>query len=165
MKENKVIFNIFLVLNFFNPAFADDDILGIWGGIAVQNSGAGAWTIKMNFSKDGYRIDYPSIPCGGELDLLSSDGYKYIFREKITKDKDNKCVNNGTLILTKLDSDTLGWDWYLPNGTKDAHTEVNKYLDINDYNLEVPKLLADYNQLERKYSNDDSVERKKRDLY
>ena len=156
MNNINAIVSLFLLSSFFSSAFADDDIVGIWGGLGVQNSVDGAWTIKMTISQDGYRIDYPSIPCSGELELLSSNGSEYTFREKITSDKDDKCVDNGTLIVTKLDSDTMVWKWYLPNGTKDTQTQVKKYLNLHEFNLTVPPLLTDYNR-SIKHVGDDSI--------
>ena len=134
--------------------FADNSISGIWGGFGIQDNGS-AWTIKMSMRDSSYKIDYPSIPCGGYLKLLSRSGNKYTFKEKITKHKKN-CIDNGKLVVTIADENTLNWKWYYPSGKTGSSTKVKKYSSLQEFESKVPPLLAEYRKEQKKYSNNDA---------
>jgi len=137
--------------------YAKEELAGVWGGFGVQKNNGNAWTIKMNLSEKGYFIDYPSIPCGGELKLLSSSDNSYTFREVITKNI-NKCTNKGKLVIKLIDNNTLQWDWYYPNNGKlNTQTRVNRYQSNYDYEKKVPPLLAEYNRNKSNYNEDAAV--------
>lgn len=157
MKNRVSILSCALTLTLSNLASAESNIEGIWGGFGVQPDNNSAWTIKMNFSKGAYFIDYPSIPCGGKLKLLSKDGEKYTFREKITKNT-RRCTDNGKLVVSKVDSNTLDWKWYYPSGKLSTHTQVKKYPSNEEYYSKVPALLEEYRSNQSQYSNSDAAE-------
>ncbi len=137
-----------------SAALADNAISGIWGGFGVQDNGS-SWTIKMSMSEGNYNIDYPSIPCGGYLKLVSKNGNEYTFNEKITKHKKN-CTDNGKLVITIADASTLNWKWYYPSGKAGVSTKVKKYSSLQEFNEKVPPLLAEYRKKQKKYSNNDA---------
>ncbi len=151
------ILSCVLALTLSNLASAESNIDGIWGGFGVQSNNNSAWTIKMNFSKGTYSINYPSIPCGGELKLLSKDGDKYTFREKITKNI-RKCTDHGKLVVSMIDHYTLDWKWYYPSDKLSTHTQVKKYPSNEEYYAKVPALLKEYKSNQRKYSDSDAAE-------
>lgn len=138
-------FCLFLTFAFFPyaQAYANSEISGLWGGIGIQSSSS-AWIIKMNFSNDEYLIDYPTIPCGGHLDLLEvTDNETYTFRERITENISN-CTNNGTLRVNLIDQDTMNWEWYYPSGRKGIFTQLKRYEGEKEFNEEVPNVLNEH---------------------
>ncbi len=122
---------LIIYLSASNIAIANDnnssfkDIMGVWTGFAHQKNTGTSWNIKMNFTKNKFDISYPSIPCSGKLTPLLSHSNKYIFQEKITKNQ-TKCVDNGILLLKKLDNNTLSWKWSEENGENTVVTTVKK---------------------------------------
>ncbi len=96
---------------------------GIWEGTGKQ---AGeSWTLKITLSDKEFLVDYPSLKCGGKLEVITSYDNKALFREKITYGK-SLCVDNGKTILTTTDKSEAKYKWYYPNGKLGATGILNK---------------------------------------
>lgn len=93
------------------------DFQGIWEGRGYQYNTSQSWTIKTTIVGNQYKIEYPSLRCGGDLILLNKTANKLEFRERITY---GSCVNNGKTVLTKINANTVKFDWYETNGSKGA---------------------------------------------
>ena len=102
----------------------EDYITGVWTGVGVQENGS-EWTIQMSMGSGQDRIEYSSIPCSGTLELLSQTGSEYVYREKITKHKNN-CVDNGRIVANVIDANTMDWKWYYPNGKIGGTSRITK---------------------------------------
>ncbi len=88
---------------------------GVWEGEGKQYNNKSSWTIKMKIAPDDYKIDYPSLNCGGNLILLSQTNDHIEFREKLTYGR-NRCTDNGKIIISKSEKHKLKWLWYYSNG-------------------------------------------------
>jgi hypothetical protein len=90
---------------------------GIWEGTGYQRNPNENWTIKLTVQNDTYRIDYPSLSCGGEWKLISRDKCAVTFREKLTYGQ-KRCVDNVTVTMQKLNDSQIAV-WYIePNRTR-----------------------------------------------
>lgn len=79
---------------------------GAWEGTGYQTDDDSKWPMKLTITKrkDGRRafsIDYPSLNCGGHWQLLSSNGSKARFRERLDHGQD-KCANNGLVTIERI---------------------------------------------------------------
>jgi len=91
---------------------------GIWEGAGIQDDNS-SWTIKVTIVGDQYSIDYPSLSCGGQLVLLSSNSNEMEFKEKLTYGKSN-CIDNGKTVIVKAGNNSAQFLWYYPDGRKGA---------------------------------------------
>ena len=94
------------------------DFQGVWEGNGYQYNNSKGWTIRIAGANNQYKIDYPSLRCGGFLTVLNRTANKIEFREKITY---GSCVDNGKTVLTKVDANTVKFDWYEASGPKGAN--------------------------------------------
>ena len=96
-----------------------DGFEGIWEGSGIQYNDNSSWTIKVTIVGDQYFVEYPSLNCGGKLDIISSNLEKMEFREHLSYGKSN-CVDNGKTVIVKVESNRAQYQWYYPNGKKGA---------------------------------------------
>ena len=76
-------------------------IRGVWSGEGTQNNG-GRWSMRLSVSDDGrYRIDYPSLQCGGEWHVVELGPDSIKLRERITYG--SGCIKEGDVLLTNED--------------------------------------------------------------
>lgn len=92
--------------------------IGIWQGSGKQDNNSN-WTIKATINPDHYLIDYPSLNCGGTLELIKENDTSLVFREVLTYGL-NGCYNHGKTVLIKVTDDTLRYYWYHENGGRKA---------------------------------------------
>jgi alpha-tubulin suppressor-like RCC1 family protein len=98
---------------------------GTWLGQAAQ-SGYPDFSVKLTATNGDYKIEYPSLSCGGTLTLLSTSTNSAnqsvaAFREKITFDNGQaNCVDGGKVELTQTGSGAVKYVYYLPNGNLEA---------------------------------------------
>lgn len=78
--------------------------LGVWEGVG-QQSGV-SWTIRINIQETEQSIEYPSLNCGGTLDLIEETEAQLIFEERITFGRQT-CVNEGIVELTDQSENEL----------------------------------------------------------
>ena len=90
---------------------------GVWQGTCGQYHTS--WTVKLTIRDHLYRIDYPSLACGGKLTLLSSSPKKLEFQEQLEYGESN-CRDNGRVKLLLLNDTTAKYFWYSPNGNPAA---------------------------------------------
>ncbi len=93
------------------PVASQGWLEGSWSGTAYQNDIEENWTIKLTARKRRYRVDYPSLNCGGEWRLVRMDAKTARFREKITYGRD-RCVVNGRVTIQKLNKSQVAF-WYI----------------------------------------------------
>src|SRR5688572_14179947 len=74
---------------------------GTWEGTGYQTDNNQTWTMKLTAQGRSYRIEYPSLKCGGRWVPLSIDRGRAKFIEKITFGLED-CVNNGIVVIEKL---------------------------------------------------------------
>lgn len=86
--------------------------VGVWEGEGQQTGIS--WTIRINIQESAQTIEYPSLSCGGTLDLLNESEAQLIFRETITFGLPG-CVDRGFVELTDQTENTLVYRWYYPN--------------------------------------------------
>lgn len=96
---------------------------GTWLGTGYQVDDDSKWTINFTAKTNKYRIEYPSLSCGGEWYLTSVDSKKAVFKENITFGSD-KCTDNGTVTLEKVNSTQLSFRYSNPNTSKVNATAV-----------------------------------------
>ena len=86
---------------------------GQWEGTGYQKDNGHNWTILLTADIDRgiYKIEYPSLSCGGEWVLSEIDGQRAVFTEKIT-DGIFRCANLGKVIVTPVDQNHISFTWF-----------------------------------------------------
>jgi hypothetical protein len=74
---------------------------GTWEGTGYQIDANETWTMKLTVRGRAYRIEYPSIKCGGRWIPLSITQSRGRFIEKII-DNLETCTNNGYVVIERL---------------------------------------------------------------
>jgi hypothetical protein len=96
------------------------DITGLWYGNVTQH-GPGTTTqhyfVEMTVTAGTVgsvagEITYPSLNCGGTLQLLSIHGSSYVYREQINVGR-SRCSSGGTIDATVTGA-SLSWRWTAP---------------------------------------------------
>ncbi|MEM7101895.1 MAG: hypothetical protein AAF502_02115 [Bacteroidota bacterium] len=100
---------------------------GEWEGVGLQLNFPSTWSIDFLVKENQYMIMYPSLECGGEWELISANQYKAVFRENILEGV-NKCVQGGTVVVTKVDEYHISYSYFSPDSGKleATSTLVNK---------------------------------------
>ena len=89
---------------------------GTWEGQVTQNDPPLDYPMEMNLYGNKGNTNYPSIPCGGNLEYLRTDGRSFWYREHITSGMD-KCIDGGIIQLQRLrPGDNTTWDWRWEGG-------------------------------------------------
>ena len=101
-----------------------NDFQGIWEGRGYQYNNSQNWTIRITIVGNQSKIEYPSLRCGGDLIPLTRTANKIEFRERITYG--SSCVNNGKTVITKINANTLKFDWYEANGSKGSEGTLTR---------------------------------------
>jgi hypothetical protein len=83
---------------------------GVWQGIGKQDDGS-VWSISITLSPESYLIAYPSLACGGTLELFKANENSLIFREVLKYGLEN-CINEGKTVLIKSTDNMLRYYWY-----------------------------------------------------
>jgi hypothetical protein len=90
---------------------------GVWEGTAYQSNTKENWTLRLTARNNTFRIEYPSLSCGGEWKPLHRTKRIATFREKLTYGQ-NDCLDNVRVTIQRL-SDTQVIYWYVePNQTQ-----------------------------------------------
>ena len=74
---------------------------GTWEGTGYQIDNNETWTMKLTVRGRAYRIEYPSLECGGRWIPLSLKQSRARFIEKITLNLE-ACTNNGNVVIERL---------------------------------------------------------------
>jgi hypothetical protein len=64
--------------------------------------------MQLTASGSKYKIDYPSLKCGGEWRIVSLGLETATFKERITDGKD-KCVDDGNVVIERLNVNQLAF--------------------------------------------------------
>jgi len=96
------------------PAPSKGWLEGVWEGTAYQSNTKENWTLKLTVKNRTYRIDYPSLSCGGEWKLIRMGKRTATFREKLTYGQSD-CVDNVTITIQKLNRTQVAY-WYVEPG-------------------------------------------------
>lgn len=92
-------------------------VVGQWSGRVTQY-GPGPHTLsydvqmKVTGSTPGEvagTIRYPSLSCGGQLQLSSAQDTRFVYRERITFGR-KECFDGGTIFAT-VSGDSMSWRW------------------------------------------------------
>ena len=87
---------------------------GIWTGEGDQHGDVVEhWTMRLiaDRSADSFKIQYLSLNCGGTLTLNYIDADSASFTETITYDKENQCVDGGTVTLRRRGATEAQYHW------------------------------------------------------
>jgi hypothetical protein len=74
---------------------------GTWEGTGYQIDNNETWTMKLAVRGSSYRIEYPSLKCGGRWIPVSVNQNQARFIEKIAFGIED-CTNNGNVVIEKL---------------------------------------------------------------
>ena len=74
---------------------------GAWEGTGYQIDNNETWTMKLTVRGKVYKIEYPSLKCGGKWLPLSIDRSRARFIEKITFGLED-CVDKGNVVIERL---------------------------------------------------------------
>lgn len=96
--------------NVLNDSSGLENKLGIWEGIGEQTQGS--WSIRIDIGRLEQSIEYPSLNCAGDLELIEDSGNRLLFRESITFGIE-ACTSDGFIELTDESESVLNYNWYL----------------------------------------------------
>ena len=118
---------IVIVLLWFPLSAWSGDIreyYGVWTGVLVQGPDIGVpgsgrehkrYEIKIVFGPAGYRVDYPSLGCGGKLHLVGTKGRHFHFRDELDYGKD-RCSDKGYTELQMISHTKAAIQWFDAGG-------------------------------------------------
>ena len=90
------------------------DLTGTWRGALVQrpaNPGQSNYSVVVQIpSLEKATVEYPSLHCGGNLNLIRYDDSSATFREWITWGKEN-AIDGGTVVIRQIDDHTASFRW------------------------------------------------------
>ena len=89
---------------------------GTWEGTGYQIDNNETWTMKLTVRGKVYKIEYPSLKCGGKWLPLSIDRSRARFIEKITFGLED-CADNGNVVIEKLNRRQIAYR-YAKRGTR-----------------------------------------------
>lgn len=104
---------VFLVLvGSLTAALADNtaSLTGVWAGTGVQ--GEHTWSMRVTFTPDRIRIEYPSLECGGTWEPASHDGGKeneVYFHERLEYGH-HACHADG-FVKIKITPSGMAYEW------------------------------------------------------
>jgi hypothetical protein len=76
-------------------------IKGTWEGTGYQTDDQSTWTMRLIARGRRFSIEYPSLNCGGRWQLISINGYRARFRERLDHGKE-KCADDGNVVIQRL---------------------------------------------------------------
>jgi hypothetical protein len=91
---------------------------GTWEGTGYQVDNNETWTMKLTVRGNRYKIEYPSLKCGGRWIPLSIDASRARFIEKITFGLED-CVDNGNVVVERLSRRQIAYR-YSNRGTREV---------------------------------------------
>lgn len=100
---------------------------GVWSGTGYQMDISSTWTIKLtvNRSENLFRIEYPSLACGGEWRVIAFTSHSGRFVEKIVFGRD-KCADNGTIVITRVDANHISFTHFYENRVMSAYATLTR---------------------------------------
>ena len=76
-------------------------LTGNWEGTGYQIDDQSTWTMRLTVRGRRFSIEYPSLNCGGRWQLISINGNRARFKERLDHGQD-KCTDNGTVVIQRL---------------------------------------------------------------
>jgi hypothetical protein len=90
---------------------------GEWVGTGFQIDTDSTWTMRLKVVGRRFRIEYPSLRCGGKWTLLTASGSSARLREKITSNP-QECADNGRVVIQRLNRSQMAFR-YQDAGSKE----------------------------------------------
>lgn len=117
-----------------------EGFIGSWSGSGIQTNPSKEWTVLMtlNPGSEGSiigSIAYPSLRCGGTLELINNDEDEIFLFENITYDGSN-CINGGTHTMTITLEGLLNFYWEKDGTETTAIGTMNK---ISSTGTQIPQ--------------------------
>ena len=84
-----------------SPTKSSSWLRGTWEGTGYQIDDQSTWAMRLTTRGHKFSIEYPSLSCGGRWQLISINGYRARFRERLDHGQD-KCTDNGTVVIQRL---------------------------------------------------------------
>lgn len=116
----RIMASLVLVVSAAQPAWSVD-LNGTWTGTLDQvpaGPQGSAYTVVLSVpALDKSSVDYPTLKCGGNLSLVSSDDSGATFREKITRGCET-CEDGGIILIKKINATTATYEWKDPNPSR-----------------------------------------------
>lgn len=91
---------------------------GTWEGTGYQTDNDETWTMKLTVRRNRYKIEYPSLKCGGKWIPLSINSSRARFIEKITVGIET-CTDNGNVVIERLSRRQIAYR-YANRGTREV---------------------------------------------
>jgi hypothetical protein len=100
---------------------------GVWDGIGFQRDAGSTWTIRLtaNRSENSFKIEYPTLACGGEWRLVNFTSHSGKFIERIVFGRD-KCVDKGIVVITLVDRDHVSFTHFYRSGVMSAYSTLTR---------------------------------------
>ncbi|MCB9946381.1 MAG: hypothetical protein H6842_00980 [Rhodospirillaceae bacterium] len=99
-------------------------LIGDWDGWGRQGTGS-RWSIAVTVTPSGARIDYPSLNCGGVLELLTAEKMVARFHERLTYGLEG-CIDGGQVELRVTPEGGLSYRWWYLAGEDSAQGALER---------------------------------------
>ena len=84
-----------------SPTKSNTWLRGTWEGTGYQIDDQSTWAMRLTTRGHKFSIEYPSLSCGGRWRLISINGYRARFRERLDHGQD-KCTDNGAVVIQRI---------------------------------------------------------------
>lgn len=81
---------------------------GSWEGTGYQIDSNTTWTMSFKAQGKQFSIEYPSLNCRGNWELIRANSRRAIFRERITIGR-NECVDQGLVTVIRLNGRQIAY--------------------------------------------------------
>lgn len=100
-------------------------LTGTWRGTGHETADGKTWTMKLVAGKNGYKITYPSLKCGGDWRLIRFWSRSARFAEQI-RYGESRCEPSGRVVIKRLTGDRIKFKYYY-NGEKKIASYATLY--------------------------------------
>jgi hypothetical protein len=137
LKTILLSFSFFLLSTIIYGQEVPEWINGTWQGIGYQAPTNTAWKIDLKYDvkSESFSINYPSLNCSGQWELIESENNRLVFVERITTGLD-KCDNNVKVIVNYVEGSYISVAYFLP----DVYDDVVASAVLKKKQLMVKKL-------------------------
>ena len=101
LKTAATLVLLFCLTSVVSPQSKNGWLNGTWEGTGYQTDNNETWTMQLTVRNKRYKIEYPSLKCGGRWIPLGIDGSRARFIERITFGLED-CVDNGNVVIERL---------------------------------------------------------------
>jgi hypothetical protein len=114
-------------------AEAQDDFYGVWSGqvteVIVGGRRYASYEVNISLVPGEYRVEYPTLGCGGQLHLLGRQGGEVRFRDELGYGRDH-CSDGGRTELRFISPQLRAYLWFDAKGVLKAEGVLKRQVQM-----------------------------------